>query len=66
MDRARQDHSACGAGAVAATTAYCRALGASKGALLQHVTSHEVYPERRVTSFVGYAAIVFEAPQGER
>lgn len=55
------EHSACGAGAIAATIAACRQMGASQAMLLEHTTSHEV--GRRAfgdsaTMAVGYAGIV--------
>ncbi|MFO0971810.1 MAG: AmmeMemoRadiSam system protein B [Phycisphaerae bacterium] len=53
---------ACGAGAVAATIAACRALGATRAQLLEHTTSHEVLAQRLrepATDAVGYAGIVF-------
>jgi AmmeMemoRadiSam system protein B len=59
VGEADASRSACGAGAIAATTAYCRARGADRGMLLHYTTSHDVMPERRMSSFVGYAAIVF-------
>jgi AmmeMemoRadiSam system protein B len=62
VPRAQAEHSACGAGAMAATTAYCKAAGCPRGVLLHYTTSHDVMPERRPSSFVGYAGIVFPAP----
>jgi AmmeMemoRadiSam system protein B len=53
------DSSACGAGAIAATAACCWALGVKSGTLLGYTTSHDVMPERRMSSFVGYAAIAY-------
>ncbi len=58
---AQKSQNACGPGAVAAACGYARELGASKGRLLQYTTSFDVMPERRPTSFVGYAGIVYEA-----
>ena len=52
-------HNACGGGAVAGTVAAARVLGAEKGYLLEHTTSHHVMPQGPATDFVGYAAIVF-------
>jgi len=52
-------HNACGGGAVAATVAAARTLGAEKGYLLEYTTSHHVMPQGPATDFVGYAAIVF-------
>lgn len=53
---------ACGAGAVAATIAICRALGAKKGEVLSHTNSYEAlkafYPTDR-SDAVGYASVVF-------
>jgi len=52
-------HNACGGGAVAATVAAARALGARKGVLLEYTTSYHVMPRGPATDFVGYAAVVF-------
>jgi len=49
----------CGGGAVAATVAAARALGAERGVLLEYTTSHHVRPHGPATDFVGYAAVVF-------
>jgi AmmeMemoRadiSam system protein B len=60
VDEAQDRHNACGGSAVAATVAAAAALGAAKGHLLVHTTSHEVQPDgRTAANFVGYAAIVF-------
>jgi len=59
VPRAAADRSACGGGAIAATVAAARALGATKGILLEHTTSYEVQPIGRPEDFVGYAAVVF-------
>lgn len=56
---AEQHRNACGAGAIAATVAAAQALGAERGYLLEHTTSHEVMPERRAADAVGYAGIIF-------
>lgn len=50
---------ACGAGAMAATVAAARAMGATEGHLLEHTTSYDVYPEGEFEMAVGYAAMVF-------
>ena len=52
-------HNACGGGAIAGTVAASRTMGAEKGYLLEHTTSHHVMPRGPATDFVGYAAIVF-------
>lgn len=52
-------HNACGGGAVAATVAAARVLGAKEGILLEYTTSHHVMPHGPATDFVGYAAVVF-------
>jgi AmmeMemoRadiSam system protein B len=59
VEQSECDRSACGAGAMAATVAYCRGRDATRGVLLRYTTSHDVMPERRMTSFVGYGAILF-------
>ncbi len=59
---ATQDHSACGAGAAAATVAYAKAAGA-QGTLLEHTTSHDIMPQPEASHLVGYAALVFTRPQ---
>lgn len=61
IELARTQRSACGAGAVAATQAYARELGATAGELLHHTTSYEVRPQTGCESFVGYAAMRFLA-----
>ncbi|MCP4540379.1 MAG: AmmeMemoRadiSam system protein B [Chloroflexi bacterium] len=50
---------ACGGGAIAATVAAARMMGAEKGHLLEYTTSYHVMPRGTATNFVGYAAIVF-------
>lgn len=52
---------ACSAGAVAATIAAARELGATHGTLLKHTTSAEVsaVAEGEIADFVGYAGVVF-------
>ncbi len=52
-------HNACGGGAVAATVAAARALGAREGRLLEYTTSYHVMPRGPATDFVGYAAVIF-------
>lgn len=59
VQEATQHRNACGAGAIAATVAAAKALGAQRGHLLEHVTSQEVMPERRASDAVGYAGIIF-------
>lgn len=56
---AEEHRNACGAGAIAATVAAAKALGAERGYLLEHTTSQDVMPDRPATDFVGYAGIVF-------
>jgi hypothetical protein len=52
-------HNACGGGAIAATVAAARKLGAEKGFLLEYTTSYDVRPQGIPSDFVGYAAVVF-------
>jgi MEMO1 family protein len=67
VPRAAADRSACGAGAIAATVAACRHLGAARGTLLEHTTSYDVArrsSREAATLAVGYVAVVFgTAPQ---
>ena len=62
VPEAAHHHNACGSGAIAATIAACKLLGAQRAVLLQHTTSQEVLrgmvPEP-ATDAVGYAGIVF-------
>lgn len=63
LAEAAQHHSACGAGAIAATIAATKAMGASAGHLIEYTNSYQVL--RRVEGFarddttVGYASVVF-------
>jgi len=59
VPEATAHHNACGGGAVAATVAAARALGARRGVLLEHTTSHRGMPRGLAADFVGYAAVVF-------
>ncbi len=60
VPEARAHHNACGAGAIAATVAACRADGADSARLLRHTTSADVMGGRfRGADAVGYAGIVF-------
>jgi AmmeMemoRadiSam system protein B len=57
LRHARENDSACSAGAAASAIATCKALGAKKGMLLDYYTSYEIMPDE---SFVGYAGILYE------
>ncbi|HOG48192.1 MAG TPA: AmmeMemoRadiSam system protein B [Anaerolineae bacterium] len=59
VERANADRSACGGGAIAATVAAARALGATEGRILEHTTSYDVRPTGTPRDFVGYASVVF-------
>ena len=65
VGEAAANHNACGAGALAATVAACRACGAQRGILLDYRTSADVESSNglfgRATSedMVGYAGVVF-------
>ena len=54
---------ACGAGAIAATIAACRACGATRGICLEYTNSYEVvhasFPNDPDDTTVGYASVVF-------
>jgi hypothetical protein len=56
---AQRSHNACGSGALAATVAAVKAMGAEKGYLLEYTTSHDVMPEGEFEMAVGYAGILF-------
>jgi AmmeMemoRadiSam system protein B len=56
---AQKSHNACGSGAMAATVAAAKAMGAEKGHLLEYTTSHDVMAEGEFDMAVGYAGIVF-------
>jgi MEMO1 family protein len=56
---AQRHHNACGSGALAATVAAAKAMGAEKGYLLEYTTSHDVMPEGEFEMAVGYAGILF-------
>lgn len=59
LRQASTQHNACGAGAIAATIACCRELGAEQGRLLHYTTSHEVYPMGSASDLVGYGAVAY-------
>ena len=63
IGEAQQRMNACGAGAIAATIAACKALGATKGLLLEYTNSyvvvHQKYPYELDDTTVGYASVVF-------
>jgi len=54
---------ACGAGAVAATVAAARELGAQRGYLVHYTTSHDVLGSQmgrgELDAAVGYAGVIF-------
>ena len=54
---------ACGPGAVAATVAAARMLGADRAVLLEHTNSREVTGDESAQDAVGYAGIVFLASE---
>jgi AmmeMemoRadiSam system protein B len=56
VEHARRNESACSPGAAASAIATCKALGATKGVLLDYYTSYDILPDE---SFVGYAGIVY-------
>ena len=56
---AQKSHNACGSGALAATVAAVKAMGAEKGHLLEYTTSHDVMPKGDFEMAVGYAGILF-------
>ena len=63
LPEARDHSNACGAGAIAATIAACKAMGATRGICLEYTNSYEVvhklYPDDPDDTTVGYASVVF-------
>lgn len=59
LAEAAANRNACGAGALAATIAAARAMGADEGVLVDYTTSHDVRPESAFTMAVGYAGFLF-------
>jgi len=62
VPEAASRHNACGAGAIAATIAGGRRLGAARGVCLDYTTSADVMEtvyQQRADDAVGYAAVVF-------
>ncbi len=59
IPEAEADGNACGAGAMAATVAAAKSLGAEKGILLEHTSSFDAHPEGEFRMAVGYAGIIF-------
>lgn len=63
ISEAHQRMNACGPGAIAATIAACRELGATRGILLDYTNSyrivHEMHPGHPDDTTVGYAGVVF-------
>jgi len=57
LELAREEQSACSAGAAAGAMTFARKLGCSAGRILHYSTSHDVYPS---SSFVGYGSIIWE------
>jgi len=55
----QKSRNACGSGALAATVAAAKAMGAGKGYLLEYTTSHDIMPEGEFEMAVGYAGILF-------
>jgi len=63
VPEAHERMNACGAGAIAATVAACKALGAEKGICLEYTNSytivHQKQPYELDDTTVGYASVVF-------
>ena len=62
VPEASEHGNACGAGAIAATIAAVKHLGATRGVLLAHTSSAEVMRSPGAQDAVGYAGVVFVAP----
>ena len=63
VPEAARHRNACGSGAIAATIAAVKHLGADAATLLQHTNSAVINPGPQTTDAVGYAGIVFSAGQ---
>lgn len=63
VSEATGHRNACGGGAVAATLAAARQLGADRAVLLEHTTSRDVAGDPSSSDAVGYAGIVFLASE---
>lgn len=63
LPEVREHSNACGAGAICATIAACKAMGATRGICLEYTNSYEVmhklYPADPDDTTVGYASVVF-------
>ena len=63
VPEARERMNACGAGAIAATVAACKRLGAKRGVCLEYTNSyqitHDLNPDHADDTTVGYASVVF-------
>lgn len=63
IPEANERRNACGSGAIAATLAACRQLGAQEGKLLEYTNSYRIMrqlaPGRSDDTTVGYASMVF-------
>jgi AmmeMemoRadiSam system protein B len=59
VPEAARHQNACGPGALAATVAAARTLGAERGYLLDYTTSYDVAPEPVFRMAVGYAGLLF-------
>ena len=63
ISEAAAHRNACGAGAIAATIAACKVMGATKALTLAYTNSyevvHEMYPNDPDDTTVGYASVVF-------
>lgn len=60
VEIAQREHSACGAGAVAALAGWAEAFGCKRGRLLAYANSHEVMPRGEADHVVGYGAVAYE------
>ncbi len=59
VPQAMRDRSACGAGALAAATAFAAHAGCACGELLEYATSHDLQPRDNSSIAVGYASLIF-------
>ena len=59
IEEADSNNNACGSGAISATISFAKKMNKKRGKLLEYTTSWDVYPERDIETFVGYAGVIF-------
>lgn len=60
VEIAQREHSACGAGGVAALAGWAEAFGCKRGRVLAYTNSYEAMPRGEAEHVVGYGAVAYE------